>query len=208
MKLSLYITLSAIIGIATMQAASAQQAPGARFNFAPNTWKAESGNVPKGYGEPAHNVQSGSVPTNDILGVDPVMLSKPAPLPVVTTRLTPQLMAPKTNANANFNPAFGRPTLAQLPSTAPVVPQHATAMPMARVNPAAAQPAQAAKPMVQTKVAAVLKPRHTTVQPRKAAPVIASYPTNFGYVPGQMLAHNTASGHRTTTTSVNGVLLH
>ena len=209
MKFPVYITLSVIIGIATMQAASAQEGKTARFDFAPNKWKTDSGNVPKGYGdhfEPQHNVQAGSVPTNDILGVDPTMLAKPAPLPVATTRLTPQLMVPKTNANPNFNPAFGKPTIAQLP--VPIVPQQAVALPVAPIKQAAAIPAQAARPVVRTAVQGVLKkPVLRSTRPASAAPAIASYPTNFGYVPGQMLTHN-SSGNTHAIAELRGQLLH
>jgi hypothetical protein len=213
MKLSAYITLAAIIGITTMQTASAQESRGARFNFEPNKWRGASPKAKEAF-EPMHNVQAGSVPTSDILGVDPTMLAKPQPqaqpqpiqMPIVITKVTPQIMAPKTTAKTNFNPAFGKPTLAQLP--APIVPQQAVAQPIAPIQPAAAQPAQAAKPIVRTAVQAhLLRTASRPIKPATAAPAIASYPTNFGYVPGQMLAHNASVHTNKIATSVNGVLL-
>jgi hypothetical protein len=211
MKLSFYISLIALVGISTMQAASAQEARGARFNYAPNVWKAEHANIPKGYGdyvEPQHDVRAGSVPKNDILGVDPMMLSKPAPSPAVTTAATPRIMAPQTNAN--FNPAFGKPVMAQLPS---VMPQHAIALPMTpqapMTKPVAAIPAQVAKPLLAKKVvlASMKRPAFQNAKPASAPAQIASYAPGMGYTPGAVLPHSGSRSASGASTSLSGVIL-
>ncbi|HEY9790847.1 MAG TPA: hypothetical protein V6D22_10640 [Candidatus Obscuribacterales bacterium] len=218
MKLSFYISLLALVGISTMQAASAQDAHNARFNYAPNVWKAEHANLPKGYGdyvEPQHNVRAGAVPQGNVLtsGLDPMMLSKPAPKsPVVTTAATPRIMAPQTNAN--FNPAFGRPVMAQLPS---VMPQHATALPMTpqapMAKPVAATPiAQAVKPVMAKKMvfASMKRPAFQNAKPASAPAQVASYGDNFlnkNFGVGPVLPRSGSRSASGANATVTGVIL-
>lgn len=209
MKLSLFVSLVAISAIASsMQSASAQEARGARFNFAPNVYRVEQSRVPKDYGaEPAHNVRAGAVPNSNLLGVDPSMLAKPAPPPPVVaarpamTSVTPAMFVPKTNSA--FNPMFGKPQVAQLPAP---VPQQAVAMPM-QMKPATAAPAQAApRRHVNTAVAGrLMKPVRRNIAPTTATPAVASYGKNFGYVPGAYLP--SSSGGASTSTIVHGVIV-
>ncbi len=213
MKLSAHITLIALVSIATMQAASAQEGRGMRFNYAPNVWKAETARLPKGYGdfnEPKHNVQSGSVPTRNVLGLDPMMLSKPAPAPVVaanpvTTSLTPKLMAP--TATPSFNPLFGKPVtpiMAQAAPLPPAVPQQAVAQP-AMAKPAATS-APAVRRTVNTGLSGRIMPhRVKNVAPMMATPAVASY-GGMGYVPGAYLP-SSGSGGGSASTKVSGVLM-
>jgi hypothetical protein len=210
MKPSIIVSLVSIATIASsMQTASAQESRGARFNYAPNVWRSESVRLPKGYGNPpaAHTVQAGAVPSGNLLGVDPTMLTKPAPPPVVATQpammsVTPRMFAPVPTAKASFNPMFGSPQVAHLP---PSVPQQAAAMPM----PMKAAPATHA-PVVAHRSQGIsgrlLTPNRHNVVPRSAAPAVASYPTNFGYSPGPLLPSSSSGGMRTST-SLNGVII-
>jgi hypothetical protein len=208
MKFSILASLMTIATIATsMQSASAQESRGARFNFAPNVWKSEGVRMPKGYGnpDPVHAVRAGAVPSGNLLGVDPSMLSKPAPPPVVAaapvmTSVTPAMFVPKTNAN--FNPMFGKPQVAQLPAP---VPQQAVAMPMT-TKPLVARSAPAGKRHVNTAVGGrLLTPTRRYVAPTSATPAVASYPTNFGYSPGPLLP---SSGNGVSaSTKLSGVIL-
>src|SRR4029434_4720188 len=140
---ALAITTLVTAAFASIQPASAQGG-GARFKFAPQTYRMEEAPKPKGYGlGQAHNVKSGSVPTGtSFLGLDPNML-KPAVKPVAPqpqmqvaatpsfTPVTPQIAVPK----ANFNSAFGKPAgqppqlpvVASAPVAQPPIPQVATA---------------------------------------------------------------------------------
>jgi hypothetical protein len=211
MKLSAYMTLTMVIACSAVQAASAQDAPrGARFNYAPNVWRAEHANIPKGYGdyvEPTHAVKQGSMPSKNLLGLDPMMLSKPAPTPPVPqTNVTATAQAPKTNAS--FMPAFGKPMLAQ----APVMPQAATAKPYVPVKPEIAAPAQAApQPAVvasNTKSVSgrVHVPTRHVPAPESATPHVASYSdSDRFYTPSTPTLPSSGGG--TATTKVSATLI-
>lgn len=209
MKLSILASLIAFATIAsTMQAASAQESRGARFNFAPNVWRSESVRLPKGYAapDPVHNVRAGAVPSN-LLGVDPSMLAKPAPPPIIAAHPAVPMVSSQVNiprANATFNPMFGKPQVAQLPAP---VPQQAVAMPMPRTTaPAKAAPAgkprYAARPSVSGRL---LTPVKRNVTPQTATPAVASYREGFGYSPGLLLPSN--SGGSGANTTVTGKLI-
>jgi hypothetical protein len=218
MKLSTLLSLAIVALAATsMQSASAQETRGARFNYAPNIWKAEKASVPKGFGEHAdipHNVQSGAVPSHNMLGLDPSFLEKPpAPVPQVaarpaTTSLTPRLFVPKTNAS--FNPAFGRPqgVVAQsLPAAMPA-PVPMVAKPQVAMTKPATAPAQVAKvhhpSYVHTGVSGRLRTPHLpSVVPASATPSIASYGPGVGFLPGAYLPGNGKSA----STGLSGRLL-
>lgn len=205
MKFSAYITLTMVVALSAVQAASAQDARGQRFNFAPNIWKAEHANIPKGYGdyvEPAHNVKAGSMPTKSFLGLDPMMLSKPAAQPPVTPS-TEVAARTRTQPKGEFSPAFGKPVLAQLP----VIPQAATAKPYLPIKPATAAPARAAeRPVVSARrsVSATLRaPKYA--HPESATPHVASYSDGFGYSSGPQLLN---SGGGNAKATVKAKLLH
>lgn len=210
MKLSASLTVILIsVAASSWQSASAQESrAGARFNYAPNIWKAESARVPKGYGEyaePAHNVRSGAVPSSNMLGVDPSMLEKPAPPPQVAatpamTSVTPSMSIPKTNAT--FNPAFGKPqgVVAQsvppaMPASVPVVKPQTAKPAQAKPVVASAAPAPRHHSVSHTAVSArLMPPALNNVVPAHATPAVASYDKNFGYVPGAYLPSNTGGG--------------
>ena len=209
MKVSIYVSLIALVGIASMQSASAQEGRGARFNYAPNVWKAESARVPKGYGEfadPQHNVRSGAVPSKSLLGLDPLMTSKPAPvtaLPPPMPVVSAQAALPK--ATPSFMPAFGKPMMAQA-MPLPTMPQTAVAQPT--INPNQAQPAKSAPAarVVHTGLSGRVRvPSRSVVTPASATPAIASYGNNVGYDPGAYLPKT--GGGSSASTRLNGVLL-
>jgi hypothetical protein len=209
MKLSVYVSLVAILGITTMQSASAQEGRGMRFNFAPNVWRAESARLPKGYGdvapEPQHNVRAGAVPSKASLGLDPMMLSKPAPAPVIPVNpvVTAQASVPK--ANASFSPLFGKPMMAQaqpLPTVPAAVAQPATAPAQA---PAATAPAAPPRHVVRSAVSGRVRvPSRREVIPVSGTPAVASYGSQH-YVPGAFLP-SSGSGS-VATTAVSGKLI-
>lgn len=216
MRTAIYVSLIAITALSAFQSASAQEgAPtrGARFNYAPNVYKVESANLPKGYGQfatPTHNVRAGGVPSKSLLGLDPAMLQKPMPIPqpVVAARpaatsVTSQVSVPKTW----FNPMFGTPnTVAQLPSP---MPQQAVAMPIAPARPqhAVTRSAPVANHAVRTGLSGRVRlPKRHNVTPLMASPAVASYGKNFGYVPGPLLPSN--SGGASATSSVSGKIMY
>ncbi len=221
MKFSATLSLIAIAAAASsMQAASAQESRGARFNYAPNVWKTEAARVPKGYGqyaEPQHNVQAGAVPSNNVLGLDPTMLAKPlAPVAQVashpaTTSLTPSWSTPRTNAS--FQPAFGKPQgiVAQsLPPAlhAPVMPTRPQSIVPATSKPVVAASAPAARGQHHSGNHAAVSGRVMPFRPRNVTPVaatpaVASYDKGFGYLPGAYLPSSSGSA----TQSLSGKLL-
>jgi hypothetical protein len=215
MRIHILVSLVAFASIAsTMQSACAQEgAPtrGARFNFAPNVYKTESARLPRGYDapDPVHNVRHGAVPKGNMLGLDPALLTRPAPPPPVQTTMiamptvSAQALAPKTSAQ--FNPMFGKPMVAQLP--APVA-QQAVAMPIT-TQPLVAKSAPAAKRSVNTAVAGRLltpvRRRPAVIRPQTGTPAIASYGNGVGYSPGTYLP--TASSGSSARTDVHGVII-
>jgi hypothetical protein len=215
MRFSLCVSSLVLIGIVSMPSVSAQETRGARFNFAANTWKAEQSRVPKGYGDyadPQHNVHSGAVPSKNVLGLDPMMLSKPAPMPpaVVTpakTQVTAQASVPKITPS--FSPLFGNPekAIAQLSAT---LPQQAIAKPMTQSAPVSAPTHNA--PVARHSSASrgvharLMTPVHHDVAPVAATPAVASYGKNFGYVPGPLLP--TSSGGMSARAEVSGRIIH
>ncbi len=219
MRLSLLVSLVTLSAIASsVQVASAQETRGARFNFAPNTYKTESSRVPKGYGapDPEHNVRAGSVPTNNHFGLDPSFLAKPAPPPQIIAARPAAIPMPTVSArafvpqsNANFHPSFGRPMVAQAQQLPASVPQQAVAMPIPQqVHPAMAAPARVARRHVNTGVNARLMTKipRRTINPASATPAVASYGKGVGYTPGAYLP--SASGGMSTQTEVNAKLYH
>ncbi len=117
-------TLSIISVIGLSQAAQAQESNPNRWHFAANTWKQESGNVPR-YGAPPAtigSVRSGAVPHN-MLGVDPMFLHHDAPpqqqlavAPIArtATSATPSFTTAvptvvPNNIPAQFRAIFGKP---------------------------------------------------------------------------------------------------
>ena len=215
MKLSLYLSLIALATVATsVLPASAQEggrAPGARFNFAPNTWKQESSPARNAMPDPAHTVRSGMVPGGNPLGLDPLLLAKPpAPLPKLTpiiasqpatTSLTPSMRIP----NTSFKPMFGKPMetspLSAFPQKMAQLPVPQQAVPVA----AKSAPVAVAHTSRSRGVSGRVKPwAHT--EPTSASPGVASYGNGVGYVPGAYLP-STASSGGGASTRLSGVIL-
>jgi hypothetical protein len=211
------ISLTVAANLIAAQSSSAQESRGARFSFAPNQWKVERNKMPSDYNSPAHN-RNGSVPKNaNFLGVDPQMLAKP-PVPVVQQQVAarpiintvaPQISTPQ--AQASFNPAFGRPQMASLPHVAIPNIQPAQAQSKA-ISPIAHKPifpASKAKHLrTNTNVNGKLLKRHTSPAiAERATPAIANYGKNFGYVPGPYLPTTSTSGANARA-EVRGRLLH
>jgi hypothetical protein len=211
------LSLISLVFVGVAQSASAQESGGPRergnrFNFAPNRWKVDTGNMPAMPAEPVHAVRSGAVPRN-MFGLDPGMLAtRPAPMPMpvarpVTTSVTPQVFVPKTS----FNPAFGKPTQPVQPLTAqPALPLAPMPMQAMAKPPIQAKPAAASHPVALRRNTATAirwnarKPSIATA-PIKASPEVASYGNKF-YSPGAPLSSNNI-GSLSSQTSLNGRII-
>lgn len=206
--LSLAILAIATTGTLSAQDAAAQEGggqrpPGARFAFAPNVYRMEQPRMPKGYGAaPAPSVAAGSVPSSNMLGLDPSVLQRPqqhvAARPAASN-VAGQAFIPKAVPQVAFNPAFG--------SAAPIQPMQSPAMAMAQPMARAAAPAKA--PVARsagrrrtTNVSGKLKTpiRHSTPA------MVASYGPGFGYTPGGHMPSQ-SGGNMSTRTSVSGQVL-
>ena len=203
--LSLAILAIATTGTLSAQDAAAQEGggqrpPGARFAFAPNVYRMEQPRLPKGYGAPAaqSSVAAGSVPSSNMLGLDPSVLQRPqqqvAARPAATN-VAGQAFIPKATPQVAFNPAFG--------SAFPVQPLQSPAMaaahPMAR---AAAPVRKAGKSRINTGVSGkIRKPTH-----HSAPAMVASYGPGFGYTPGGHMPSQSGGG-MSARTSVSGQVL-
>lgn len=221
--LPVLIAIAAAAGITSMREASAQESRGARFNYAPNIWKAEEPRMPRGYqSQPQHAVRSGAVPKgNDFLGLDniPTHRAQPTVAPIVTaTNVQAVPTIPRTTAQfvpkQAFNPSFGNPMSAT--PAQPLVPQVAH-------NPAPlAVPARAAQPQVARAIP-VGKPvstgrrHHTSTgvagrlasrpKPSGAAAVPQALSYDRGYVPGgSIAAANSGAGHNSSSNVAGRVL--
>ena len=221
------ITTLAIISIVTAGFAAAAPANAgpmegsARFNFQPNTWGAEK--APKPFMRattPVHAVRSGMVPRAgaSFLGVDPSMLTKPAPPPApvqMNVAATPSFgtATPLVSAPAKFNTAFGTPltpappapVVAHVPPAITPIPQVAKAAPAMQVKPQG-------KPVVHTNsgVSGKVLAHHPKKSPVGLAanpgPPVAGY-GDMGYKPG---GFNPASvgGGTSSSGNVYGKILH
>ncbi|MBX9690331.1 MAG: hypothetical protein K2X27_26695 [Candidatus Obscuribacterales bacterium] len=211
--------LAAVSSITLIDAQSAQaqeaRAPrGARFDFAPNRFKVEQPNLPRGYDAPS-TVKAGAMPrSSNFLGVDPSMLaSRPAPVqapaPVPVTQVSHKLFVP----NTAFHPSFGQPVqpmqagapmqMAALPKPVAAIPQVAAPTVVKSAAPVhAAKRSVPARHHVSTGVSGKLRtPIHPTGQ--TASP--ASYGNNVGYVPGGYLPAQSGYG---TRADVHGRIMH
>lgn len=225
-QLSIFTAI--VVGMVSAQGAMAQeQQRGARFNFAPNIWKAEEPRIPNGrYAPqaPAHAVKHGSMPQSSNFLLDPSMIPTPVrqepAAPVVATRVTPRISVPSTNyamPKSNYQPEFGKPlsappmAVASLPTTPAMAPKpQAAQAPIAK---------PAFKPTATTRIASAPHRHHVQTgvngklltRPRSvgqaATPAVASYGKNFGYQPGGYLPTQTGSGV-STRQEVSGRLIH
>lgn len=207
-----------------MQEASAQEnSRGARFNYAPNIWKAEEPIMPRSMRmQPQHAVRNGAVPKgNDFLGLDniPTHRAQPTVAPIVTAsnvQAVPTI--PRTTAQyvpkQAFNPSFGNP-LSATPAQ-PLVPQVAHTPAPLPVPARAAQP-QVAKAIPVGRPVSAGRRHHTASnvsgriasRPKPsgaaAAPQALSY--DRGYVPGGSIAAANSGAGRNSNATLNGRVL-
>ncbi len=207
--LSLAILAIASTGTLSAQDAAAQEGggqrpPGARFAFAPNVYRMEQPRVPKGYGAAsAPSVAAGSVPSSNMLGLDPSVLQRPAQQHVAArpaaSNVAGQAFIPKAVPQVAFNPAFG--------SAAPIQPMQSPAMAMAQPMARAAAPAKAsaARPAGRRHSSSVSGKLKTPIR-RSAPAMVASYGPGFGYTPGGHMPSQ-SGGNMSTRTSVSGTVL-
>ncbi len=154
-KFAILSTIAIIAASSTVQAAYAGDRPGARFSFAPSTYRLEEARIPAGYGQPApsnHSVTHGSMPKGtSLLGFDPKMLAPRPQLIARVPRVAP-IVQNSVGSNVSFTSAvpmrnpvapvgysgqFGLPlsappVMASLPPQAR--PQVAQAKPLAPVS--------------------------------------------------------------------------
>lgn len=209
------LTLS-IISVAAAVAAStpaqAQEAgeaprPNARWSFAPNVWKKETIQMPRGYNAPAPMaaVRSGAVPGKSMLGLDPSYLAKaPAPMPAPLVRVNQAVSAvpiaakPASPLEA-FQKAFGKPVSATPAALVASAPQAMSAVP-ASTSPSASRQVSAhriptRRPSANTGVSGrLLTPQHRAA----AVPAIANY-GSLGFTPGGFTPTAGSSGNGATT---------
>lgn len=207
--LSLAILAVAATGTLSAQEVSAQeggQRPGARFQYAPNVFRMEQPRLPKGYGAPeASSIRSGSVPSSNMLGLDPQVLQRPQPQVAArpaANHVAGQAFIPKAVPQVAFNPAFG--------SAFPAQPMPAMAAPAAQAMARAAAPAKAPvaarsagrRHSVSTGVRGKLKtPIH-----HSTPAMAATYGPGFGYTQGGHLPSQ-SGGSMSTNTAVSGRFL-
>jgi hypothetical protein len=213
-KLATLSIISIAAGIAVSQPANAE---GARFDFAPQTYAMDSvkphHHYPSG---PLPNVTAGAMPrSSSMLGVDPIMLAKPAPqvAPIARTNVTPQIsfsnpipkivpqlppLQPTQLAATPFNKMFGNPNN---PNQAPVV----ASLPAPKAQPIARQHTQGVTGRLRRPVAPVAM---TGVSGRLRTPAanVANYGQGIGYTPGAFLPVQSGSG-MSTSTNVSGSVL-
>lgn len=188
------LTLS-IISVAAAVAASSAPAqaqeerrpPSARWEFAPNTWRKETIQMPRGYNAPAPAVavRSGSVPSASNIFGDKSYITKapPAPMPAPLVRVNQAVSAvPIAKSNSPleaFKAAFGKPISAAPPMVA-ALPQGLPAAPPAALPSAArnvsAHRLPSRRPSVSTNTAIKMLPK------RSAPAAIANY-GSLGFTP-------------------------
>lgn len=224
-KLTILSTI-AIIASSSVQAAYANDRPGARFTFAPTIYKLEQARMPAGYGAPAanpHQVSHGVAPKGmSALGLSPEMLAaRPAP--------RGPRVAPIAQQSVNSTLGFGNP-VPFLNPFAPVANKGQFGQPLNVPPVVAALPPQAAKPQVAQarpiapvtassnvsgRINVPRRSSNNSVSGRLAKPAralaarqgspIQSYGNNFGYTAGSTAP--TGSGY-TTNTNVSGRVLY
>lgn len=221
--LPVLIAIAAAAGITSMQEASAQESRGARFNYAPNIWKAEEPRMPRGYqAPPQHAVRSGAVPKgNDFLGLDniPTHRAQPTVAPIVTaSNVNAVPTIPRTTAQfvpkQAFNPSFGNP-LSATPAQ-PLVPQVARNPAPMPVPARAAQP-QVARAIPVGKPVSTGRRHHTSTgvsgrlasrpKPSGAAATPQALSYDRGYVPGGSIAAANSGAGRNSNATLNGRVL-
>lgn len=206
------LTLS-IISVAAAVAAStpahAQEAgeaprPSARWVYAPNVWKKETIQMPRGYNAPAPmaNVRSGSVPRASSLLGDPTYLAKaPAPMPAPLVRVNqavsavPIAVKPASPLEA-FQKAFGRPVSATPAALVASAPQAMSAVP-ASTSPSASRQVSAHRIPTRRTSASTSTAIKMLPKPR-VAPAIANY-GSLGFTQGAYTPTTGSSGSGATT---------
>lgn len=223
MRFATIIAIAAASSLFSLQAANAQEGarPGARFSYAPNTWRIEQPRTPSGYGSgPQGSVRHGSMPRtgSNFLGLTPQALTRPQPQPQLAavprlapiaqqsvnaqpsfTNLIPQLKTPPA-FQAQFGNPLNPPVVAQAPAPMQALPQ----TPLSNNQAVSGKLRKPARSNATTAVSGVLRPRRQPpAQIAKAAPPIESYGKGVGYVPGAYLPMGSGMS---STTSVSGVI--
>jgi hypothetical protein len=227
MNMNTQLKLLPILTAVTLAAFSLEpvKAQNARFSYEPNVWRAAAPRKKEEFAPvaPPHNVKDGSVPHNDMLGLDdPRLASHPAitpPLvPIQRIHLAAKPATTSTKAvplpmNSPFQANFGKPitppVMANLPK--PATP---LALPQDVAKPATAKglPAKSSYRSSKDLHGTLLTPQKRTVVPSRASalalnPKVDSYGKNVGYTPGAYLpSANSGSGMRTSA-DVHGTVI-
>jgi len=224
MKLAI-ITLSTIAAASSLlQPAMAQNA---RFDFAPNTWASEPPNKPRHmYTNNGPYVPAGHVPQN-MLGMDPGFISKPAPVaapPSLLRQVMPAL-APIAQKTVQATPTFTAAVPKVLPPAFqakfgnPLSAGPAIAMqpnkPQAPIGQSAPAKSDAAKPSSKPvhhygrSLSGHIVPHVQTGQaapPAKGLPPVATY-NNVGYQQGAYLPSIGGGSGSGANSSLSGRIL-
>ncbi len=202
---------------------SLAQGRGARFDFAPNKWRAaEFPKANQGFDQMPHSVENGSMPQgSNFLGVDPQMLARPKLVSTPAVAQTHAVVRPNPiPLNNPFNSSFGHPVglnapIASLPNMAAPKNLENAAVPNSLPK-SSAEKAVSAKLMHANKNPNVSKnvngrllhAKHAVGRSAEqlALKPVESYGKNFGYVPGPYLPTTVGSG-ASTRTAVQGRIL-
>jgi len=194
--------LSIILFSTTLQLKPAcAEEGGARFRYAPNIWRLEQPRIPhESYAvtPPARSALDGRVPRGtSFLGVDPQLLSKPAPITRTQAVMQPSIK-PAAPTNNPFQPSFGQPStppvMAALPKTASPL-----SLPQSSANKALSgkllhKPSPLANKQVSGKLFNHKRAVGQSAGPALALKHIGRYDRNVGYVPGAFLPTSLSSG--------------
>ncbi|MBS1956276.1 MAG: hypothetical protein JST89_18970 [Cyanobacteria bacterium SZAS-4] len=215
LTLSIISVAAAVAASSPAQAQEGPQAGGARWHFAPNYFKLEQPNLPRGYNAPTPSaVRSGSVPKASSLLGDPAYLAKaPAPMPAPLVRVNqavsavPIAVKPASPLEA-FQKAFGKPVSAA-PVMVAAAPQGMSAMPASTLPSANKSVAGHIRPRsnATTGLHGVLKtPQHRPGLAARPAAPISSYGSSF-FSPVPFNPASAGSGSSTSAT-VSGRIYH
>lgn len=220
-KLATLSIISIAFGVAISQPALAQEKappPSQRFDYAPNIYRMDNIQPRHHYASgPIPNVSAGAMPrSSSMLGVDPIMLAKPAPqvAPIARTNVTPQIsfsnpipkivpqlppLQPTQLAATPFNKMFGNPNN---PNQAPVV----ASLPAPKAQSIARQHTQQGVTGRLRRPVAPVAMTGVSGRLRTPAANVANYGQGIGYTPGAFLPVQSGSG-MSTSTNVSGSVL-
>ena len=182
-----------------------------RFEFAPNTYRIDSGNGNPGgravslAPAPKSSVPSGSVPHN-LFGLDPQLMSRATAIPVVRPVVAQTQVSSKISSTSPWASLFNRPST-------PLIAQGATPLAPIPWSPAKSPMPPASRPtMVAVGHPHSLRPSHhgqpvvAAAKSKGGAPV-ASYESGKFYSQGDVRPGYSADGGTVTDASVSAALL-